>query len=270
MRSEWIPDARSPIPLYYQLREHLREGIATGDTTVLEGNKLKPEEEIAERFQVSRATARRAIMDLVADGLLIRWRSRGTFLGPARRLEHWIDPLESFTERLEASGVTVSGKVIRKGFVQLTQGQPVNLFGGTRFFYLERTRVVNGSPITVDKTYFPPYIGDALASFDLAEAKIWRIMETELNIHLAYSDDRIRAVVSTPYDAKILNVSIRSPLLVLERIVYDDTGKPVEYTHSLFQGDAFEYRVRRDRRRTVEQHQDGGDGTGVSQLTRRL
>lgn len=251
MALEWKPDAKSPVPLYYQLREYLREGIANSDDRVLEGDKLKPEEAIAEAFGVSRATARHAIMDLTSEGLLVRRRSLGTFLVPVRRFEHWVDPLESLAERLESSQVSVSGKTICAGFLELAQGWPVKLFGGTRFFYLERTRIVDGVPIAADKSYFPPFVGEVLQGMDLDNLKIWRVMDTEIGVRLSHSDDHIRAVASTAYDSKLLEVPAHSPLLVLERVVYAEGGSPVEYTHSFFRGDSFEYRIRRDRQHSA-------------------
>ena len=66
----------SPVPLYSQLADQLKDAITEG--ALSKGTFLGNEIMLADRWQVSRPTVRRAIQDLVDEGLLVRRRGIGT------------------------------------------------------------------------------------------------------------------------------------------------------------------------------------------------
>lgn len=72
-------DPNQVVPLYHQIYLILRERIIEGhyDTKPLPGELV-----LAEQFNVSRVTMRRALQDLVKEGLVARGRGKGTFVKP--------------------------------------------------------------------------------------------------------------------------------------------------------------------------------------------
>src|SRR5688500_2318890 len=69
-------DRETPVPLYHQLAEQLSAAIARGD--LQPGDAFENEVAMADRLGLSRPTVRRAIQELVAQGLLLRRRGLGT------------------------------------------------------------------------------------------------------------------------------------------------------------------------------------------------
>src|SRR4051812_49788734 len=69
-------DRETPIPLYHQLAEQLSAAIARGE--LQPGDAFENEVAMADRLGVSRPTVRRAIQELVGQGLLLRRRGLGT------------------------------------------------------------------------------------------------------------------------------------------------------------------------------------------------
>ena len=69
----------SPIPLYYQIYVDLKNKLLI-NKLVDENGKLPAEKELAESYKVSRVTMRQAIAELEKDGLIVRYRGRGSFL----------------------------------------------------------------------------------------------------------------------------------------------------------------------------------------------
>src|SRR5690625_2761998 len=65
-------------PLYGQIIDYLKEQIDDGK--ILPGGKLPTEQELAELFDVSRITSRRALVELEREGMITRLRGRGSFL----------------------------------------------------------------------------------------------------------------------------------------------------------------------------------------------
>ena len=101
-------DRGSPIPLYYQIQQQLRDAILSGD--LAPGDPIPPEPSLAADAAVSRFTIRQAIDDLVREGLVVRHRGRGTFVtfsaaSPAAK------PLSSFSEALGRLGVHPSERL---------------------------------------------------------------------------------------------------------------------------------------------------------------
>src|SRR5579875_280283 len=75
------------IPLWYQLAQHLRDQIATGELP--RGARLPTDRELAKQYNVSVITVRQALARLVASNMIVRERGRGTFITakPAMRRE---------------------------------------------------------------------------------------------------------------------------------------------------------------------------------------
>ena len=91
------------IPLYYQTENYIREKILNGEWEV--GSRIPTELQLMEMFQISRATLRQAISDLVNEGILERCQGKGTFV--RRRLAYnndptmiWVKPVEGIRHRI--------------------------------------------------------------------------------------------------------------------------------------------------------------------------
>jgi GntR family transcriptional regulator len=65
-------------PLYKQVQAAIREAIAT--RVLMPNDALPPERELAEQFEVSRITVRKAISGLVSEGVLESQHGSGTFV----------------------------------------------------------------------------------------------------------------------------------------------------------------------------------------------
>ena len=81
-------DKNSPIPVYYQLKEMIKEKIADGTWQV--GQCIASERELTEAYGVSRMTVRQALGELVQEGLLVREKGKGTFVCKARRYDEFL------------------------------------------------------------------------------------------------------------------------------------------------------------------------------------
>ena len=93
-------DRSSPVPLYHQLAEQLGQAIADG--RLKPGDPFENEMSVAERLQLSRPTVRRAIQELVDQGLLVRRRGLGTTV--ANRKVHRKFQLSSLYDELVRDG----------------------------------------------------------------------------------------------------------------------------------------------------------------------
>lgn len=243
----WHPDSSLPTPLYHQFREHLRVAIGNQESDLVVDGKLMPEEDLAKRFKVARTTVRRAILELVSDGLLTRSRGKGTFVIYDRPFVQQLDFLQSFGELLQSSGAVVGGVVLSEGLITLPSGTISGFFHESTVYMLERVRTANGIPVSCDRSFFSSRLAPWLEQWDLRLENIWRRLENEAGVHVGYADDGIRAVAAGPEVARNLDIKTSSPLLMLERAIYDDVDSPLEYTFSFYRPDQFQYQIRHHR-----------------------
>ena len=103
------------VSLVDQVRQGLLEDLVSG--RLEPGAKLPNENEIGERFGVSRATVREAVLGLMEAGYLARRHGSGTYVTKAPRSRHALDSTVSYTEMIREAGhepsVTVITKTVR-------------------------------------------------------------------------------------------------------------------------------------------------------------
>src|SRR5690606_37734466 len=97
-------------PIYQQLTAILRQMLASDEFKV--GDKFLTERAICERFDVSRATANKALSSLVSEGLLEFRKGVGTFVR-VKPTDDGLHSLASFTGNTLAAGKKPSSKVLR-------------------------------------------------------------------------------------------------------------------------------------------------------------
>ena len=100
-------DRESPVPLYHQLAEQLSAAISDG--TLQPGDPFENEVALAQRLGLSRPTVRRAIQEMVDQGLLVRRRGLGTRV--ANRKVHRRAELTSLFDDLRRAGRTPQTRV---------------------------------------------------------------------------------------------------------------------------------------------------------------
>src|SRR5262245_14575220 len=111
-------DAESPLPLYAQVESILTAGIADG--TFPPGSRLPNEDELVERYGVSRTTIRQTIQNLIRRGLVEIRRGKGTFvLQP--KITQELTELSGFVEDMNSLGRQASARVLDKQIVPASE-----------------------------------------------------------------------------------------------------------------------------------------------------
>ena len=104
-------------PLYLKLKTVIENAIVVG--RLKHGDALPPERDIADVANISRVTVRKAVDDLVRDGLLTRRHGSGTFVvKPVSRVQQSLSRLTSFTEDMARRGLNTRAQWIERGLFQ--------------------------------------------------------------------------------------------------------------------------------------------------------
>ncbi len=228
-------DTTSGGPLYKRLTRVLRESV---ESHLLDPDAPVPSErDIADRLGISRVTVRKAIEEMVEEGLLVRKRGSGTFV--AGRVEKSFATLTSFTEDMAARGRSVSSKwlVRERGLVTPEESLSLSLSPGAAVFRFHRIRFADEVPMAIELSTI---VGDALPSQDAVEASLYDALRIQgQNPQRALQ--RLRAVLFTDEQAELLGVPVHSAGLQIERIGYNAAGRAVEWTRSYYRGDAYDF-----------------------------
>lgn len=238
--------ASSPTPLYEQIKAILRSRVLDG--TYKPHEQLPSESEMMTAFNVSRITVRQALNDLQNEGLVFRIHGKGTFVSKPKAFQD-LGRLQGFGEAMRKMGYETFARVVSmRTVVPSAQVQErLHLSKRAKVTELQRIRFLNREPISLDVTYLPADIGARLAKEDLASRDVFVILENDYGMSLGHADLQIGSTLADERLAGQLQVEEGSPVLVIERTTHTTDGKPIDYEHLYYRGDAFQYKVRVDR-----------------------
>jgi DNA-binding GntR family transcriptional regulator len=230
-------DRSSPVPLYFQLSRQLEAAIEQGALTP--GTLLGNEIELAARLGLSRPTVRQAIQSLVDKGLLVRRRGVGTQVVHSRIRR----PLElsSLYDDLEAAGQRPSTRVLADRLVPAPPeaAAALDVTEGSEVRRIERLRLAHGEPMAYLCNHLPADLLD-LDRSHLETTGLYRLMRAA-GITLHSARQTIGARAATAAEAAGLDEPPRAPLLTMERVTYDDTGRPVEYAAHVYRASRYSF-----------------------------
>jgi GntR family transcriptional regulator len=222
--------------LYARIEEAIASEIAQGEYRP--GDQLPTEDELLQRFQVSRITVRRAIQNLVSRGLLEIRRGLGTFVR-SPRIEAELTKLTGFVEDMNAAGRKATARVVSQGIVagSARVAERLQLAKGTKVMQIKRVRLAGGIPISFDETYLPLPLGKQIVRNDLRLHPIFTLLEEEYGVPLVEADYELEAVIATEAVADALQVRVGSPIFQIERTSMTTGNQPVDYEVLSYRGD---------------------------------
>lgn len=215
-----------PRALHEQLSARLRMEFLSAYPA---GHQIPTEEAICQAYNLSRVTVRRAIQTLVDQGLLIRRQGKGTFLAqPRPRITYEIDRLGPFMDAFAASGERVTARLV--GFHWENEKQVPACFAPAKSVLLyERVYETEGNPHGCLQIALPAHLGERVSRSDAAGRGVYNILRG-LGAEPHRASFNISSELPDQVLAVRLGVSLTTPLLLLERISYDESGAALERT----------------------------------------
>ncbi|WP_080495482.1 GntR family transcriptional regulator [Burkholderia ubonensis] len=218
-----------------RLARLLRAAIIDGKLKTGEG--LPPERDLAERFQVSRDTVRRAIDNLTRQGLIESRRGAGTFV--AARVEQQLSPVTRFSDDMQRRGLQPGSQWLRR---ELDRPSPDELLAlglapHARVIRLERVRTADAVPMAIERATLPANLLSGAVDFG---DSLYRALQ-DADVHPVRAVQRLRAELASARDAKLLGIRAGDPVLSIERRSFSSDGCPLELTRTLYRGDRYDY-----------------------------
>jgi GntR family transcriptional regulator len=240
--------AEEPKDKYLRIGRDLRRDIQAGRWKV--GERIPSEPELADTCGVSRGTVRRAIEQLVDDGMLRKEQGRGTFVISAMpRLHKKLDWLASFTKQLQDSGIKPSTRVLEAGLVPAGQaeGRVIEAFKLSKtaeVVYIRRLRLGNDVPFAIQTVYLQPERCPDILDEGVDLTRLFDLYAERYNTRVDFGHEIIRVAAASEEEAALLEIEPGAPVVIRDRISTDQTEYPFEVLHSVDRGDRFEYRYK--------------------------
>ncbi len=229
---------KNRIPRYHQIAQSLRERITEGRPAP--GQRLDNQRSLAREFGVTLMTLRQALEVLERDGLIIRRHGLGTFVS-SPIVDYDILHLRTFAGDLSAKGERVATRFLGSRFAVADRwvSRELGLGRRARVFALERLRLVDGHPMSLQLSYLPAAIGEEVAKADLAVTPLRQALSFKLGIEITAARETVSAVHLEAAAARELGCRPGIPAFRSDRVSIGPDGTPVVYDRVFIPGDRF-------------------------------
>lgn len=230
-------------PKYLMIYEWLSEQIT--NRSIKPGDRIPNESELAARFKVHRMTVRQAIDKLVEDHMVVRKRSKGTFLLSEKSpvLTRSLENITTYHDDIVKAGLHPRYRTIEVKVVPAEEqiATAMGLAPGAPIVYLKRLMLANSVPLVLERCYLPHARFPGIADMDL-NTPTYGIMVEKYDLVPHHSTQEISAVMPGEMERKQLKMHEGSPCILVECTVYDREGNVVELSVSHHRGDKYKFR----------------------------
>lgn len=231
-----------PVPLYHQVFSLLRDCILDG--TFAPGDSFPSESEIQSKLQISRITARRALNEIAARGLITRQQGRTSSVAPYKPSTRLVAGVEGMIENSRRMGDETSVVLLEHEMVPASDevSRKLKVRRGERVLWSVRVRSIDGVQFSYAVTYLPPFVAHQIDAEEMSARPLIDLLESA-GIRIGRAEQKISAVAATAEVARALHIEPGSPLLFSERVVYDEADHPVELIAVQYRPDVYQYGV---------------------------
>jgi len=226
----------SPSPLYAQLKESILKAVNTG--LLQPGDKLPTEEELCERFAISRPVVRQAYSELISEGVITRVKGKGSFIREKEIQSHFFQELSTFEDDMKRVQMVPSTKVIAKEVLKDKKFQDLLKLGPQdevlhiRFLYMG-----NAVPMILVDTYVPQALFPDLLDKDLEKRPLYHIFESDYNRYIVMARRTVDAILISDQGAALLNIAKGSAIHEVKTIATDMEDRILEYSRAGYPGE---------------------------------
>ena len=233
-------DKKSPIPVYYQLKNIVLDKIKNGEYP--EGSLIPSERDLGENLGISRMTVRQALNQLVSEGVLYREKGKGTYVSKSKIVQRNI---MSFSETVRKKGLVPSTNVLE--FARITDRSDINemldLNVNEGLYFFKRLRLANDLPIAIEEVFIPEKYCPNLEKHDL-KSSLYELLKDEYSLSVNYMDSSVEAAKASKEEKRLLGLADSIPVLRISSLSYNDTGMKLLHQKDVYRSDDYNYTVR--------------------------
>jgi GntR family transcriptional regulator len=215
-------------PLYQQVREALLVRMGQGEWQA--GSLLPSEVELAQQFEVSQGTVRKAIDSLAADNLVVRRQGRGTYVATHSEARVQFRFLRIRPNKGEAQQPESRFLQVTKLRAPAEIAELLAIKTSEQVLVIKRVLSFAGEPQILDVIWLAAARFKGLTAERLSKysGPLYGLFEQEFQTRMIRCEESLTAQTAQQEHAGVLGVEIGSPLLVVERVSFSYDDEPVE------------------------------------------
>lgn len=219
------------LPLYKTIANKIKKDIIS--IKLSKGEMIPTEAKLAQTYQVSRVTVRRAINLLEEENLLYSIQGSGTYI-KNDKIEYDIFNLQSFTAEMIQRGTDFSNEILE---FQLTEPpknvqEILNLSNKEKIYYVKRLRFVNGEPSILEESHLPVKLFPEL-SIDIMKNSLYEYLKNEGH-NIDYREGELLPISPKEDLIRLLHLENNDPILFLKMHTAFEKGEIFEFTKIYF------------------------------------
>ena len=241
-------DRNGSIPLVYQLGEAVRDKILRGEYRLDE--PIPTEEQLQKFYGVSRTTVRLALAKLVNEGYIRRQQGKGTYVNPRglvtkgrpKPLSRDMFGVKSTTQIIQSAGMKVRTEVLHfgRGLPSEDVAEKLGISERDPVLHFERVRYADDQPLVIEKSWIAAAQCPDLRREDV-KGSLYAVLFKKYHHRLAAAHQSLRAILASESDARILDVQVGDPVMLVHSVTYLDDGRAIEVQESHFRAESMEF-----------------------------
>jgi GntR family transcriptional regulator len=222
-------------PKYSQLRQILREQIRSWAAHTA----IPSEAELCRDYAVSRTTVRKALDQLIHEGLLYRIQGSGTFVSQPKLSGRYVQSFAGVYEDMLSQGLPVRTRVLEQGFLPagVAIAESLGVEPGESVFRIARLRLISEEPNHITISHLPGDRFPGINEQDFSKRSLYKVLREDFGVQFTSGRRWVEARTSTDEEAQILGIEPEVPLLILSGTFSDAEGKPVEHGIAKYRSD---------------------------------
>jgi GntR family transcriptional regulator, N-acetylglucosamine utilization regulator len=233
-----IIDFKSKVPLYFQLKEQIKQNILKGEYK--EGDLIPSEREFSNNYELSSTTIRRALNDLVQENFLDRKAGKGTFVR-RRKVKRDLRKVLGFTKNMTEMGLTPTTKVLSQKVVMPNAfaRERLRLEKTAKVVRLERLRLADDLPMMLETRYIRTDLCPGIEREELSSS-LWRTLEAKYGRKPNRHSQGMTIATVSGHAASLLTLNDNSLVFMIKGVTYVQDNEPIECEESLYRSDKYE------------------------------
>jgi GntR family transcriptional regulator len=221
-------------PKYLHIKTLLNRAIADGTMD----HRLPSENELARRHRVSRMTARKALNELLRDGLVERIPGKGTFVKQHRLTQAYFH-IHAFSENAGRLGVKTRTRLIRSA-VEAMPARLMDRIPGRRAVCIRRVHWLDAQPVCFEVRYLREDWCAPLLDEDLERNSVHALIVEKLDLPISRVWQRLEAVSLAADVAAELNSAAGLPAFCMRQLIYSRSA-PISYVDYFLRSDVYAF-----------------------------
>ncbi len=226
-------ELKDKSPLYMKISESVK--TATEQKILKGGDFIPTERELSELLGVSRITIRKALDVLDKDGVIVRSRGLGTMISDT--VEYSSKAATGFSQQAVLKGKKPDTLWIKKDTIPCSAAiaETLNIKEGEEVFLLKRVRYIDEQAVSIEESYVP---SELIHDPDEIQMSLYDYFHSQ-NIRPSRTKSRVSAKMPTEESLEKLHIDASTPVLLIEQIAFDNSGRPIEYSINHCRGDLY-------------------------------